>query len=351
MTVNTAVQGLTHPWSDPPAEGEATEVAPGILWMRLPLPMALDHVNVFALADEDGWTIIDTGFDTKRSRAIWQRLLDGPLAAKPVARILITHHHPDHVGLAGWFQADHGAELLMSRTAWLLARMLVLDEQPLPVPETLAFWRAAGMDAAIYAQRAASRPYNFADVVTPMPLGYTRVVEGQSLRLGGRDWTVRMGDGHAPEHITLWSADGELVLGGDQLLPGISPNIGVYATEPDADPITDWLEACARLAPHATDAQLVLPGHKLPYRGLPLRLHLLADNHVQALDRLISFLDQPRKASDCFALLFKRNIGEKEYGFALVEAVAHLNHLRALGRVDRRMSPDGVWLWQRKDNG
>src|SRR6056297_1990527 len=262
---------IRTPWPEPPAEGTARTVAEGVLWLRLPLPMALDHVNVYALDDGEGWTLVDTGLASRRGRALWEGLLAGPLAGRPVRRVVVTHHHPDHIGLAGWFQAGHGAALATSRTAWLMARMLVLDVQERPAPETLAFWRAAGMDPVLLARRAAQRPFNFADTVAPLPLGYT-------LRAGGRTWDVRMGDGHAPEHVTLWSREDGLVLGGDQLLPSISPNLGVYPTEPEADPVGDWLAACARLAPHAREDQLVLPGHKLPYRGLPARMDQLAEN-------------------------------------------------------------------------
>jgi glyoxylase-like metal-dependent hydrolase (beta-lactamase superfamily II) len=338
-------QGLRHPFPAPPAEGEATEVAPGILWMRLPLPMALDHVNVYALDDGAGWTIIDTGLDSRRTRALWQRLLDGPLAAKPVTRLLVTHHHPDHIGLAGWFRAQ-GADLLIPRTAWLLARMLTLDVQPLPTPEQLAFWRAAGMDTAMLAQRATERPFNFADCVAPLPLGYTRIDEGDILTLGQRRWQVRLGQGHAPDHATLWSLDEPLILGGDQLLPGISPNIGVYATEPDADPLAEWIAACHAFQPGARDDHLVLPGHKLPFTGLPLRLRQMIENHDGALARLRDHLSEPRRATDCFPALFKRQIGPAEYGLALVEAMAHLNHLLASGEVRREMR-DGAWWWWR----
>ena len=340
-----AATGIRHPWTAPPAEGEATEVAAGVLWMRLPLPMALDHVNVYALRDPDGWTLVDTGLDTKRTRALWERLLAGPLAGAPVARVLLTHHHPDHVGLAGWF-AEKGAEVWATRISWLMARMLRLDVQEVPDERTLLFWRRAGMDPATYEARAAGRPFNFADCVHPIPLGFRRLSEGDRVRLGGRDWTVRLGGGHAPDHATLWEEGGPLVVGGDQLLPGISPNLGVYATEPDADPVSDWIAACRRMASHAEDAHLVLPGHKLPFTGLPLRLRQMEENHHGALRRLRAWLaERPRTAAECFPPLFKRTIGEGEYGLALVEAVAHLNHLLRAGEVER--TPDGeAWLWR-----
>ena len=334
MTAAPRPEGIRHPWPEPPPEGEAVEVAEGVLWMRLPLPMRLDHVNAYALADADGWTVVDTGFDTNRTRAIWRRLLSGPLAGAPVARVLATHQHPDHIGLAGWFVEEHGAELWTSRTAWLFARMLALDVQERATPQQIDFWRRAGMDEDRLAQRAAERPWNTADVVHPLPLGYRRLRDGQTLRLGGRGWTVVTGEGHAAEHLTLWSDSDNLVIGGDQLLPGISPNLGVYPTEPGADPVGDWLDSCARMAARAEERHLVLPGHKLPFTGLPQRLAQLAENHESALRRLAGALAQsPRTAVGCFDLLFGRRIGDGEYGLALVEAVAHLNALRARGQA------------------
>lgn len=335
---------LSYPHEAPPGEGEAIEIAPGILWIRLPLPMKLDHVNIFAIDDGDGWAIVDTGFFSKRGVAIWETLLAGPLAGKPVTRVIVTHHHPDHVGMAGWFQTEHGAELITTRTAWLMARMLLLDEQDRPSPEALRFYRRAGVPQDIYDKRANERPFNFADCVAPMPQGYTRIREGDRLTIGGRDWHVRIGNGHAPEHATLW-ADG-LVLGGDQLLPSISPNLGVYPTEPEADPVTDWLEACERLLGFATPDQLVLPGHKLPFTGLPFRLENLIENHHSALRRLAEFLKTPKSAHECFPPLFKREIGGSEYGLALVESVAHVNHLYLAGQAQRVLDEDGVYRYQ-----
>ena len=339
--------GINYPFDTPPSEGAAIEVAAGVLWMRLPMPMALDHVNIYALDDGDSWTLIDTGLDSKRTRTIWRRLLDGPLAGKPVGRVVVTHHHPDHVGLAGWF-VENGAALYMPRTGFLMARMLTLDEQTTATAETLAFYRRAGMDGAEYARRAVDRPFNFVDCVAPMPLGYNRLKDGGNMTMGGRVWDIRMGDGHAPEHATFWSRDDNLVIGGDQLLPSISANLGVYATEPEADPVGDWLTSCATFTPHARDDQLVLGGHKLPFTGLPLRLKQMIDNHHGALARLTDFLDTPRSAADCFPVLFKRSIGPAEYGLALVEAVAHVNHLHQTGKVNRWQREDGVWAFQAK---
>ncbi|MFV2001444.1 MAG: MBL fold metallo-hydrolase [Paracoccaceae bacterium] len=347
MTQN-APGAIRNPVAEPPGAGQAIALAGGVLWLRMPLPMVLDHVNVYALDDGDSWTIVDTGFDSRKMREIWRAALAGPLQGKPVRRVLVTHHHPDHIGLAGWFQSEFGAELLTTRTAWLMARMLCLDVQELPSPETLQFWRSAGMDPALLEERARARPFNFADVVAPLPLGYKRIREGDGLRLGGRDWRVRIGHGHAPEHATLWSEDGELVIGGDQLLATISPNLGVYATEPEADPVADWLEACERLKGFANARQLVLPGHKLPFSGLALRLDQLIDNHHGALARLLQYLETPHTAAECFVPLFRRKIGSGEYGLALVEAMAHVNHLHQLGKLQRTRRDDGAWLWRQK---
>jgi glyoxylase-like metal-dependent hydrolase (beta-lactamase superfamily II) len=317
----------------------------------MPLPMALDHVNIYALDDGDaGWTLIDTGMHSRKSIALLEQIMAGPLQGRPVHRVVATHHHPDHIGNAGWLQSEHGASLVASRTSWLFARMLLLDVQTEMAPETEAFYRSAGMDGDILAQRRIDRPFNYADVVAPMPLGFTRVAQGDVIDMGGRRWAVHMGNGHSPEHATFWSLDDNLVLAGDQILSSISPNLGVYATEPDADPVAGWLEACERLSGLAREDHLVLGGHKLPFTGLPMRMRHLIDNHHSALDRLRAHLAVPHAAAECFMPLFKRHIKGGEYGLALVEAVAHCNHLMHLGEATRsRRNSDGAWVFQMVD--
>jgi glyoxylase-like metal-dependent hydrolase (beta-lactamase superfamily II) len=330
------------PAVDPPGPGAVVEVAEGVLWARLPLPMALDHVNVYALDDGDGWTVVDAGLATEGCRAAWDALLAGPLGGRPVRRIVVTHHHPDHVGLAARF-VRAGAELWTTRTAWLYARMLTLDHQDRPTPEALAFLRRAGWRADWLAAYAAREPYNFSRGVEPLPPGFRRLADDDAIAMGGRRWRVVTGGGHAPEHATFWSEDGALALTGDQALGRISPNIGVYATEPEADPLADWFASCRRLAALGAPARLALPGHDAPFTGLPARLGQLIERHEAALSRVLALAaDRPATAVDAFPALYRRTIGEGDRGLATAEAVAHLNHLAARGALVAAADADGA---------
>jgi glyoxylase-like metal-dependent hydrolase (beta-lactamase superfamily II) len=333
--------GLSFPF-DAPAHGAAVAVAPSALWARAPLPMKLDHVNLYAFDDGDGWTLVDAGLAWGRGREALAALRAGPLKGGPVRRVIVTHHHPDHMGLAADLIAD-GAELWTTRTAWLFARMLTLDHEDRPRPETLRFLRRAGWGEDRLAAHAAQEPFNFSRVVAPLPRGFRRIADGDRLEMGGRMWRVVCGGGHAPEHATLWSEDGALAVTGDQILPRISPNIGVYATEPEADPLADWFESCARLGRLADDERLALPGHGRPFRGLSARLAQHAENHVAALGRLRARLAEgPATAVEAFGAVFGRGIGEGEYGLATAEAVAHVNRLAALGEAVGEDGPDGA---------
>ena len=341
---------MHFPHETPPVPGEAVRLAEGVLWARLPLPMRLDHVNVFLLDDRlhggTGWTVIDTGFRGRATREAWEALERGPMEGAPIARVIATHHHPDHIGCAGWLMKRHGAGLSTTRTAWLLTRMLQLDHHDEQPPENIRFYVEAGASEERLAAYREAEPFNFSRFTEKLPIGYARLKEGDEIRMAGRRWRVICGDGHAPEHATFWSQDDDLVLSGDQIIPGISSNLGVHPTEPMADPVGDWLASCEKFKEIAEERHFLLPGHKLPFTGGPARLDQLIENHRNALDRLRAHLRTPRKVAECFAPVFGRELEAAVFGLGLIEAQAHVNYLHLRGETTRRMGPDGAWTYR-----
>lgn len=343
-------RGLSFPFPGRPASGEAIEVAPGVLWMRLAMPMALDHINVYAVRDGDGWALVDTGLNLAVTRAEWEALLAGPLQGLLATRVICTHMHPDHIGLAGWLCERFQAPLAMSRLEYVTARMLLADTGR-PAPESGAvFYRAAGWDEEQL--ESYRRDFGqFGRAVAPMPAGYVRMREGDRLSLGDADWRVVVGEGHSPEHVCLWREADGVVLGGDQILPKISSNVSVWPTEPDADPLGDWLASLERMKTVLPYEALVLPSHGEPFRGVQVRLETLLRGHRTALRRLERALAAPKRAVDVFPALFARPVGDGVRGMATGEAVAHLNHLRRQGRAERVRDADGVDWWSATAKG
>lgn len=339
--------GLRFPWDDHPDLTEAREVADGILWIRSPLPMRLDHVNCYALDEGDSWTLVDTGMNTSKVRGAWEEILAGPLGGKPIRRVILTHHHPDHIGLAGWF-CERGAELWCTRLAYVMARMMLMDRAEVPSESQVAFRRESGAPQDDVQKYATEKPWSLGDAVGPLPSRFHNIREGQTLRIGGRDWDVHFGHGHAQDHVTLWND--EVILAGDQIIPGISTNIGVWSMEPEANPLGDWLESCRRLKGVSNGSKaLVLPGHKYPFIGADFRLDSLIENHESALRRIMKALeDGPRSAAGVFLPVFKREITGSQYGLALAEAVAHMNYLHQNGSVSKTLV-DGVWMYALED--
>ncbi|MEM9062103.1 MAG: MBL fold metallo-hydrolase [Pseudomonadota bacterium] len=334
---------MHFPWDDAPDHVDVRQVVDGILWVRSPLPMRLDHVNCYLLDEGDSWTLVDTGMNTSLVRGLWEGLLAGPLSSKPIGRVVLTHHHPDHIGLAGWF-CDKGADLWCTRLAYVMARMMLMDRQDKPSDSQVAFRRESGAPEEEVQRYAADKPWMLSDAVGPLPARFRQIREGETLRLGGRDWQVHFGHGHAPDHVTLWND--EVILAGDQIIPGISTNIGVWSMEPDANPLGDWLESCRRLKTVSNGSNaLVLPGHKLPFHGADFRLEALIENHESALRRILRALeDGPRSAAGVFVPIFKREITGSQYGLALAESVAHMNYLHQTGHVSRSLE-EGVWMY------
>jgi glyoxylase-like metal-dependent hydrolase (beta-lactamase superfamily II) len=340
--------GLKYPFPERPEPGRTIEVAPGVHWIRLPLPFQLNHINVWALEDGDGIAIVDTGINAPAVQELWEQVWQS-LGGRKVTRIFVTHLHPDHVGLAGWISERFGAPLYMSRTDYLLCRTLVMDTgQPAP-EEGVAFYRAAGWSEAsldVYRKRFGG----FGSGVYKLPQSYIRLVEGQEHVIGGRTWRIVVGRGHAPEHACLWCPEMKLMISGDQILPRISSNVSVFPTEPEANPLQDWLDSCSNLRATIPDDTLVLPAHNEPFYGVTRRMTRLIEDHEDGLRKIVELCVEPRKAVQVFPALFRTKITAGNYGMATGESLAHLNCLLARGQIARQRDENGI-DWYRTPAG
>jgi glyoxylase-like metal-dependent hydrolase (beta-lactamase superfamily II) len=339
---------LEYPLGPPPQFGHSVEVAGGVHWIRMPLPFALNHINLWAIDDGRGWAVVDTGLSTDETMRMWRGLFARNADGRPMTRVFVTHLHPDHVGMAGWLTRKFGVPLLMTRLEYLTCRVMVSDTGREAPPEGIQFFRRAGWsEAAIETYRV--RFGNFGKHIHALPDSYLRLHDGERLMIGANEWRVVTGSGHSPEHACLHCPALKLLISGDQVLPRISSNVSVYPTEPDADPLADWLASLAKLEREVADDVLVLPAHNEPFRGLHARLQALARGQENALGRLRRTLAEPRRVVDTFVALFGRQIDESQtqlLSLATGESVACLNHLMHRGEVRRDVDHDGV-AWYR----
>ena len=312
---------------------------PGLHGVRFALPFALDHVNVWLLEEDHGWTIVDCGLADDRTRGRWRELRQGLLAGRPIARVIATHYHPDHMGLAGWLCAETGAELWTSRTEWLTARLLAQEASEEWVAVGREFDRRAGLDDQLIEERAA-RGNLYRRRVVPPPPSFRRLREGDRLRLDGSDWQVMIGRGHAPEMLCLFSPERNVLIAGDQVLPKISPNVSVWPSEPEADPLAEFLESLASFRELPEDC-LVLPSHGLPFRGLRERIDQLIAHHRERLTLALEACAKPVTLAEVMPRLFDRALDVHQLQFALGESLAHLNHLVGQGQLERQLDADG----------
>jgi glyoxylase-like metal-dependent hydrolase (beta-lactamase superfamily II) len=340
-------RNLTYPFPARPETGEAVRVAAGVFWVRMRLPFQLNHINLWLLEDGDGWTVVDTGIRDEPTADAWKQLFTGMMESRPVTRVIVTHLHPDHVGMAGWLVRRFDVELWMTRTDYLLCRNLVADTGQEAPDEGVRFYRAAGFpDEALEAYR--TRFGGFGRGVYRLPNSYRRIQDGETIAIGNRVWKVVVGRGHAPEHACLWCAEDGLFISGDQILPRISSNVSVFPTEPQANPLQDWLDSCAQLKWLLPGDTLVLPSHNELFRGAGSRLDELISDHESNMEKLIALCAEPRRAVDCFGALFRSRITSGNYLMATGESVAHLNCLIARGQVARHLDSGGIaWYAQR----
>jgi glyoxylase-like metal-dependent hydrolase (beta-lactamase superfamily II) len=315
---------LEFPFKTPPKPGTWQEVAPGVRWLRMPLPFALDHINLWLIRENTGWAIIDTGFALDAVETAWDHILttlDGP-----IVRIIVTHFHPDHLGLAHWLMARTGAPLHITHGEMAMGQAIWHQLPGYDVAAMLAQFAAHGLEPARL-QALAERGHAYRRGVPALPTVHRRLYEGENLLLGEHPWKVLIGHGHSPEHASLYSSSLGILISGDMLLPRISTNVSVWAIHPEDDPLGHFLESVARLR-HLPENTLVLPSHGLPFVGLHPRVAQLKAHHEERCAALLLGLTEgPKAAGDLLALLFERELDTHQVMFAMGEAIAHLNHL------------------------
>jgi glyoxylase-like metal-dependent hydrolase (beta-lactamase superfamily II) len=332
------IPAITTPFPEPPAPGDVREIAPGILWLRFALPFLLNHVNIYLIEDDGGWAAFDTGLGDDATRAAWDTIFAGPLHGQRLTRVICSHYHPDHVGLVGWLTKRFACPLWMPRTEILTVRVLENRE----MAANPKFYNERGLDTDA-GGRVAGDGHGYLRMVTGLPLDFQRLQANQSLRIGGRDFTVHTGGGHAPEQAMLHCPSDGLFLSADQVLVRISPNISVQAMEPQANPLGEYLASLTALSHTIPPEVLVLPGHQLPFTGLPTRAAELANHHATRCALLADACrTEPRAAADLLSVMFKRQLDAHQTGFAFGEVLAHINYMLARGELTQARHPDGI---------
>ena len=334
---------LVYPFADQvPAPGTAVEILPGLSWLRMPLPFALDHINLWLLDEgEAGWSLVDCGAGTDPTRAAWEQLFTGAMGGRPLSRVFATHCHPDHVGLSGWMCERFDAPFWTSAAEFAFMRMMAAALPGVDGPSAIPHFRKHGLvDAALLEQMGSRRNY-YPSLVPSVPAAYTRLQDGHRVRIGGNDWRVITGFGHSPEHVSLYSETLNILLAGDMVLPRISTNVSVFAIEPEGDPLRQYLDSLAKFADLPEDT-LVLPAHGKPFRGLHTRIAQLREHHVARLAEVQSACATPMSAVDIVPLMFRRQLDAHQLSFALGEALAHLHYLWHAGSLQRVTGKDGI---------
>lgn len=336
---------LHYPHSHPPAAAVRQEVAPGIFWLRMPLPFQLDHINLWLLRDDDGWAIVDTGFASDDVRGIWESVLadlDGP-----VTKLVVTHFHPDHLGLATWLMARIGAPLYMTSGEFLTAHAVWNEVGGHGARFMTEQFRQHGLGGELLA-KFATRGSGYRQAVPALPDHYHRLLDRAGLEIGGHNWQVRVGYGHSPEHAALYCQELGVLISGDMLLPKISTNISVFAATPDANALSWYLDSLTQMAREIPSRTLVLPSHGLPFSGVQARVGALRAHHEERLRALEEACEAPQSAAGLLSTLFPRALDTHQTMFAMGEAIAHLNHLEQAGRMARIIGTDGVIRFQRR---
>jgi glyoxylase-like metal-dependent hydrolase (beta-lactamase superfamily II) len=311
------------------------QVADGVYWIRMPLPFALDHINLWLLRDGDGWVIVDTGFGSSATKKLWEQLIADHLGGRPVTRIIVTHLHPDHLGLAAWLAERFGAPVWMTLTEFLMAHTVWSAQGGDMLTQLANLYRRHGLaedQAAMIAGRAGS----YRSAIPTLPTSFRRLIGGDAVMIDGHLWRVIIGHGHSPEHAALYCETLGLVISGDMVLPRITTNVSIAPFEPDGNPLQMFLDSLDRFRVLREDT-LVLPSHGLVFHGLLPRLEQLREHHAERFTIVLDACREPRSAPELLRYLFKREFDAHQLSFAMGETIAHLNflmHTKQLQRVD-----------------
>lgn len=350
--MNPLEHQIHYPLGDAlPGEGSVIEVAPGTRWIRMGLPFALDHINLWLLRDRqpnaqgglvEGWTVVDCCIDSDTTRAQWEQVFAECLEGLPVLRVIATHMHPDHIGLAHWICERWQARLWISATDYQTARVAIYDRTSFGGEANADFYALHGMRDETFLQHVRTRVSYFSTLVPALPATFRRLMDGGMVNIGGRGWRCISGYGHAPEHIALYCEELGVLLSGDMVLPRISTNVSVHATEPEADSLRLFLTSLRRYVDLPADT-LVLPSHGKPFTGLHRRIGQLEDHHRDRLkDILEAASDRALSAADVLPILFKRPLDGHQMTFAMGEALAHLHYLWFGGQLERQLDAAGI---------
>jgi glyoxylase-like metal-dependent hydrolase (beta-lactamase superfamily II) len=334
---------VDYAYTAPPAPGDAWRVAPGVRWLRMPLPFALDHINLWLLDETDGFALVDCGIGDAPTRALWDRHFETTMAGRPLVRIVATHCHPDHVGNAAWLAQRFAAPVAMTQAEYMTAHALREQHSGFDIAATIDLFRRHGMSVE-HLGAMERRGNRYARGVPELPRTFDRLIDDDTTTAGGATWRVLEGHGHSPEHASLWSEELGVLISGDMLLPKISTNVSVSPAEPDADPLRRFLDSLSAFETLPPDT-LVLPSHGLPFRGIAVRVAQLRSHHharLAELEAAIRSAQAPMSAHDAVPVLFVRELDAQQRFFAMGETIAHLNHLWHAGRVERRVDADGA---------
>jgi glyoxylase-like metal-dependent hydrolase (beta-lactamase superfamily II) len=337
---------LSYPFGDAiPPLGTVTDVAPGLSWLRMPLPFALDHINLWLLDDAEGdkrgWSVVDCGAGTDATRSAWEQLFADAMAHRPLLRVFATHCHPDHVGLSGWLCDRFGAPFWTSTGEFGFARMMAAALPGVDGPSAIPHFQRHGLVDAGMLEQMQSRKNYYPSLVPAVPAAYTRLQDGQRVVIGTREWRVITGFGHSPEHVSLYNDQDRMLISGDMVLPRISTNVSVFAVEPEGNPLQLYLDSLDKFA-GLPDDTLVLPSHGKPFRGLHTRIAQLRAHHAARLDEVRAVCGEPKSAVDIVPLMFRRQLDAHQLSFAIGEALAHLHYLWYNGNLVRVTGDDGI---------